>query len=186
MNKNDKRYLQTELLIRQSYIKLTKDKPKHMITVSEICNDAKINRGSFYLHYKDVYDLHSTLEDESISFITNIFNQYSFDGNFFQLVDLLFDEFLKEPLHIDFLLNLSTTAKNTLTQNTKKVTIEQWEQHSSLTDLQASIAYDYLVGGMISVLKNWMDHHFQDTEKYKDLFFVLATKGLHHYLYQKC
>lgn len=184
MNKNDKRYLQTELSIRENYIKLLKTRPSHIPTVSELCKAAKINRSSFYLHYKDVNDLHSILEDESFNFINKTFSQYSFNGCFHQLIDHLFENFLEEPLLIDFLLNISTDAKNALITYSKEVTIKEWEKKSSLTVQEAAIVYEYLVGGMIAVLKDWQDHDFQIPEKYKELFFYLSTEGLHHFLYK--
>ena len=42
------------------------------ITVTEITKKANINRGTFYLHYFDIYDMVEKLEDEIITKIKKI------------------------------------------------------------------------------------------------------------------
>lgn len=185
MNKNDKRYMQTELLIRKNFIELAKNKPNNMITVSEICQAANINRSSFYLHYKDVNDLYSTLETEAIDFINATFHQYAFDGKINKMIDLLFDSFLENPLQIDFLLNVSKTAREKLINLSKEKTIVEWKKHSSFTDTDASIAYDFISGGMTAILNSWLENNFENADRYKELFVYLASEGLHYYVYKE-
>lgn len=47
----------TEDAICNSFIGLLNDKPLEKITVADVCRVAKINRGTFYLHYRDINDL---------------------------------------------------------------------------------------------------------------------------------
>ena len=58
MNKKiDLRILKTKKLLYNSLIKLIKDKQFEDIKVADICNDALVNRSTFYAHYSDKYDL---------------------------------------------------------------------------------------------------------------------------------
>lgn len=41
-----------------------KEKPIKDISVKELTDLADINRGTFYLHYRDIYDMLEQLEDE--------------------------------------------------------------------------------------------------------------------------
>lgn len=43
---------------------LMSEKPSKSISVRELAERADINRGTFYIHYKDVGDLLQRLEDE--------------------------------------------------------------------------------------------------------------------------
>ena len=43
----------TKLLFRTALIELMQEKPFHKITVKEICEQADLNRTTFYLHYSD-------------------------------------------------------------------------------------------------------------------------------------
>ena len=52
----------TKELIQTSFIYILEEKPFESITIGDITKQAKINRGTFYLHYKDKYDLLDQME----------------------------------------------------------------------------------------------------------------------------
>ena len=58
--KQDRRTRYTRQVIKDTFLELLKQKSFTKITVTEICKDAEINRGTFYLHY---YDTHDVLSD---------------------------------------------------------------------------------------------------------------------------
>ena len=60
----DRRVRKTKRQLRLALMKLMADKSIKDISVRELAAIADINRGTFYIHYKDVYDLLSSLEDE--------------------------------------------------------------------------------------------------------------------------
>ncbi len=51
----DRRNKKTEQLIKRVFLKLLKEKSLNKITVAEIARLADLGRGTFYLHYGDVY-----------------------------------------------------------------------------------------------------------------------------------
>ena len=57
----------TKPLIRNAFITLLKEKSLEDITVHEIVEKALINRSTFYLHYKDKYDLYDAIVDDLLS-----------------------------------------------------------------------------------------------------------------------
>lgn len=61
---NDHRTRVTKLLIRRALTELMREKPIQNITVKELCDVAQINRGTFYTHYTDIYDLLEQIEQE--------------------------------------------------------------------------------------------------------------------------
>lgn len=63
----DKRIRRTKKLIRQALTTLMQKKEFQSITVTDIVREADINRGTFYAHYRDVYDLREKIESEMIS-----------------------------------------------------------------------------------------------------------------------
>ena len=70
---NDRRNLKTEKLIKDVFLNLLKTKDINKISVAEICRLADIGRGTFYLHYEDVYDLYESIENELITDLKNMF-----------------------------------------------------------------------------------------------------------------
>ena len=64
INDNDIRVRRTKKLLRSGVAELGKAKSVNKITVKELTDLVEINRGTFYLHYNDVYDLVDSIEDE--------------------------------------------------------------------------------------------------------------------------
>ena len=57
MNKSESKYFNTAIKMDLALISLLKKKPFDYITVSEICEEAGVNRSTFYLHYETIGDL---------------------------------------------------------------------------------------------------------------------------------
>lgn len=60
----DRRVRKTKHQLRQALLSLMSEKHAKSISVRELAERADINRGTFYIHYKDVNDLLQRLEDE--------------------------------------------------------------------------------------------------------------------------
>jgi AcrR family transcriptional regulator len=60
----DRRVRKTKRQLRLALMQLMSEKNVKDISVRELAAIADINRGTFYIHYKDVYDLLSQLEEE--------------------------------------------------------------------------------------------------------------------------
>ncbi|ACL19755.1 transcriptional regulator, TetR family [Desulfitobacterium hafniense DCB-2] len=73
MNKHDDlRVIKTRKLIKEAFYEAVHEKGFDKITVSDIAGKAMINRSTFYLHYKDKFDLLRSLEDEVLEDIEEI------------------------------------------------------------------------------------------------------------------
>lgn len=60
----DRRVRKTKALLRHCLAELMKTKKINEITVKELTDMSDLNRGTFYLHYRDVYDLLEQTEKE--------------------------------------------------------------------------------------------------------------------------
>lgn len=58
MNKNDLRVIKTKERIEEAMIELLQSRQLEKITVTELARVARINKGTFYLHYRDILDLY--------------------------------------------------------------------------------------------------------------------------------
>ncbi|MBR5872229.1 MAG: TetR/AcrR family transcriptional regulator, partial [Oscillospiraceae bacterium] len=72
MNKSESKYFNTAIRFDKALLSLIENKPFEYITVSEICEKAKVNRSTFYLHYENTSDLLK----ETISYVVNDFSSY--------------------------------------------------------------------------------------------------------------
>lgn len=59
--KNNLRFQEMDRKIREYFLSALSEREPDKITVQEICAHVGINRSSFYLHYRDVYDLLETM-----------------------------------------------------------------------------------------------------------------------------
>lgn len=69
----DRRNEKTEKLIKDVFLELLKAKDINKISVSEISRQANLGRGTFYLHYDDVYDLYESIENDVIEDLKSMF-----------------------------------------------------------------------------------------------------------------
>lgn len=69
------RNTKTKNKIKNSFVELINDKGFSVITISDITRKSEINRGTFYLHYKDKYDLLDQIKLEAIHHIKDILSK---------------------------------------------------------------------------------------------------------------
>ncbi|GEO62855.1 TetR family transcriptional regulator [Companilactobacillus nantensis] len=95
--------IQTEIKIQKAFIKLVNLNGFDKLSVKDLVNEAQINRGTFYLHYLDKYDLIEKYENEVLLQIEDIFNKYpkasptdiqndKYNNAFFQLFKYLYSQ----------------------------------------------------------------------------------------------
>ena len=72
MNKSESKYFNTATKMNLALISLLKKKTFEYITISEICETAKVNRSTFYLHYENITDL----LNETTQYLLNDFLSY--------------------------------------------------------------------------------------------------------------
>ena len=73
----DRRVRKTRRILRECLTRLLKEKKIQDITVRELAEMADINRGTFYLHYKDVFDLLEQIEQELTKELEEILDHHS-------------------------------------------------------------------------------------------------------------
>lgn len=64
MNQDSQRVTETKERIRDAFFELYAAKKIERISIKEITEKAQLNRGTFYVYYKDIYDLLEKTEDE--------------------------------------------------------------------------------------------------------------------------
>ena len=75
--KEDRRIRRTKRPLRQALAELMNEKEFKDITVKEISDRADLNRGTFYFHYTDTYDLREKIEDELVHDFKEVISNYS-------------------------------------------------------------------------------------------------------------
>ena len=74
--KEDRRIKRTKKMLKDSLASLLMEKDINLITVKEIVDLADLNRSTFYLHYRDIYDMLTQIENDMVEEINNIEAKY--------------------------------------------------------------------------------------------------------------
>jgi AcrR family transcriptional regulator len=147
--KSDRRVIYTKRVIKESLLNLLESNPLSKITIKEICNDAEINRGTFYRHYEDIYDLFEEIESE---FIDQVYLKSEEEFSINTLLNLIYTN---QGFYREFFFNHleSERIKNIL----EELMIEQplskdQHDHTAIVALNKFMYY-----GITGLIKEWVN-----------------------------
>ena len=167
----DRRIRKTRNALKNSLTTLLQEKNVKDISVKELTELADVNRGTFYLHYKDVFDL---LEQSELDLLDEF--ESVFDG-------VTGKEFVNEPGKIferiynmckdnaDFvrvLLSENGDIKflNSMSSFLKERCLRDWNELIKASDYKMFDAYfTFLVGGCVSLLQYWFTSGMNQSPK---------------------
>lgn len=164
--KVDQRVRITKNMLKSALIQLLKEKPLPSVTVKELCASAQINRGTFYTHYYDIYQLMEEIEDEmllelqkllqsnpvitsptseqSSSFITSIFE---FINNNKEMCKIL----LGDNGDKNFIYKIIQIGRD-------KCIEEYRELFHTSNPLQAEVFYTFVSHGFLGLIQFWLQN----------------------------
>lgn len=79
----------TKMVLQDSLFELMEKKPIEKITIKELCENADINRTTFYAHYSDQYDLLAKIENETISWAKDAIANLTYKNDRHESINML-------------------------------------------------------------------------------------------------
>lgn len=154
--KTDARVRYTKKIIRETFLDILKEKPVSKITVKEICDKAEINRGTFYKHYRDCYDLMEKIEEDALrQFVENIETT--------DIHTLLLSILEAVQSHAQLIRTMSDTAGSQgFIRRLKEYCfhhMDEWLEYSSdgsLSETARIAGSVFLAGGCSGVIEYWL------------------------------
>ncbi|WP_240758453.1 TetR/AcrR family transcriptional regulator [Lysinibacillus sp. SGAir0095] len=188
--KYERKTTQTKNDIKQAFISLLEEKNFHAITVRDITSHAHINRGTFYLHYLDKYDLLEKCEqeilqqleenaremlpanmkqylisDEPHPFIINIFTYFQENAPFLKVVlgpngDPSFEEKIRK-------LIIQKMFKN----------VSDFKRVEDL-NMPFEVITQFISSAIVGVIRYWLNSNMQQSPKeMANIMFQIMSKG---------
>ena len=163
-NTTDRRVRKTRGQLRQGLVRLMREKSIQDITVKELCEECDINRGTFYLHYKDIYDLVEQIENELFQEFESILMSYTIDDISRRPKQLLTDvcKFLDENRDICSALlgdNGDINFAQKLRGFIRKKCFNDISAAYNISDVsEFEFLYSYFESGFIGVARYWLQH----------------------------
>ena len=163
--KQDRRTRYTRQTIKDTFLELLKQKSFTKITVTEVCKNAEINRGTFYLHYYDIYDV-----------LSDIFNDMTQDM-FCQKIQM---ESQYRALFLDDAIAPILLEK--IAENTKEGYVTWLMSHSLLTFEQAESVFYFQMNGCLSINRLMLRNHCNDWKQIQTVIDKFIKAGLESFL----
>ena len=164
--KGNRRILYTKKIIKESLLKLLENKEIHQVTVTDICKDADINRGTFYTHYKDAYDLLQSMENELFSQIIKYIDETPVE-NYPDLLLLKVLELIAENKELCKILickHNDTKLLDKLIFIASKANLDHIYAASDNFDKSYYNYYiRYIIGGCISIIETWLENDLPES-----------------------
>lgn len=159
----DSRVRRTKRLLKQGLTELMAQKSIKKITVRELSELVDINRGTFYLHYKDIYDLVEQIENELFQEFESILMSYTIDDISRRPKQLLTDvcKFLDENRDICSALlgdNGDINFAQKLRGFIRKNALTTYPRHIISDVSEFEFLYSYFESGFIGVARYWLQH----------------------------
>ncbi len=163
----DRRISKTKLALKNSLIKLMQETNYKDISICDLCEDANLNRGTFYLHYKSIDELLKELENDFFSKLSKVITiNYPVLNNDFRNLCNDIINLVKEDQ--DFLRALISkngdySFRRRLTRYTKEIALNLNKFEIAADDEQyLPFFITYMVEGGVGLLLEWISNGCQE------------------------
>ena len=164
----DRRVTKTKNAIRSSLLSLMAEKPHPSISVSELCRRADIGRGTFYLHYNDVYEVVEEIEEEILDYFRDSCFRYFDSENQAGFQALVNNSLLwikdNEEIFRTFLLDPgSDFSAKFLSYLVDLFYYHDIKYHPSRVNKSSKYKIVQTCSGYLGAVRNWVSDHFPVT-----------------------
>jgi AcrR family transcriptional regulator len=160
-NTADRRVRKTQDRIRKTLISLLLEKDLSDITISELAGAADINRGTFYLHYRDIQDVFSQIEDELVGEFSQYITTYKKHSALLRMPAL--GELIRyinknEKICRALLRSRDSTFITRIIELSRPGSKQEFHQYYRRWDDEVFDYYfDFVSYGSIAVLRRWLE-----------------------------
>ncbi len=153
----------TKKRLREGLITLLREKPASEITVQELCSLVDINRGTFYYHYADIFDMLKKLEEDFFTEFNYIINDIKVsvlpDVDASNILTNVFSFFDENAVICEIMLGHN--GDMAFIQRLKKLVDDKcsdaWKAAGSLLgSAEYELFNSFIINGYIGLLETWL------------------------------
>lgn len=187
----DRRIRKTKKLLRDTLIELMNEKSLENITIKDLTERADLNRGTFYLHYRDIFDLLEQSENEMLQEMRDLlskidptaFIDYNSKNKSYPPIVELFEWFrnnykfgkaLMGPNgNISFLEKMKTVVENDFFKKQYRI------DEKNINPVFSEYFYAYIIYGFLGIIKQWYENDSSIPSKEMALILIkIALNGI--------
>jgi AcrR family transcriptional regulator len=166
-NAADRRVRRTQDRIRGALISLLLEKDLKDITVSELAGLADINRGTFYLHYRDIQEVFSQIEDELVEEFSQYITTYKSHSGLLRmptLGELIRYINMNEKICRALLHSRDSTFIARIIELSRPGSKQEFRQYYRHWDEELCDYYfDFVCHGSIAILRRWLESGMKES-----------------------
>ena len=176
---SDRRVKYTKMVLKESLLKLMEVKPIGKIQIKELCELADVNRGTFYTHYSDQFDLLRQVQDEFAAEITKLQDSRLTKGmSALEMITELLHYFTEQlPMcRILFNTNGGDELISKLMNSAYDRFLDGWKQKlKNPSDRQLEMLYVFISNGATAIVRNWILSNMRETPQEIARFILQAS-----------
>lgn len=176
---DDRRVRRTRAQLRRALTQLLAEKDLRSISVRELTDRADINRGTFYAHYRDIYDLMEHLENEFFTELHQRLSRYTPQQLQGDLAPVLEDVLHLVSENRDLLPSLlDPQSSDRFFLRLSGVIFDMYRRGWTLVyplgnGEEPNYCLSFVVSGMVGLVRSWAQRGFQEPP---DAIAALASR----------
>ncbi|MET3210623.1 UNVERIFIED_CONTAM: AcrR family transcriptional regulator [Paenibacillus sp. PvR008] len=186
----DKRIRRTKKLLRESLVLLLKEKDLKNITITDIVQQADINRGTFYKHYQYKEDLLGEVIDEVLLDLVDSYREPYRQVDTFVVGNMVastikifehiaqYSKFYEIVLKTDMLPGVQTKICDEL----KKLPIQDLVDTQQNNKINHAMQASYHAHAILGMIIEWVNEDFKHSPRYmaEQLLAIMRHDNLHN------
>lgn len=160
MDNLDNRVRYTKAVLQQALLKILQTKNIDKVTIKELCEEAKVNRGTFYLHYATPNDLLKEIEEQFIAENMAMFSPYFDSGYETSYMASLFAGILKdrEVCRVIMGKNGNPRFLERIQKMIRPYVVSGWcREFPDYRKEDLDYVYDFIFTGSMRLILNWIE-----------------------------
>ena len=182
--KEDRRVRRTKKLLTQALTQLLQEKQINEITVKELTDLADMNRGTFYLYYKDMFDMLEKIEDGMFEALDAIVSLHEHDDVSQQTKPILLDLFRfiqdnQEMCRVLLSPHGDMNFLHRLNEVVREKCLRAWPNiRKEKGEADFDYHYSFVVFGCAGIIRAWVNRNCSESaEKMAEMAYGMILRG---------
>lgn len=182
--KEDRRVRRTKKLLTQALTQLLQEKQINEITVKELTDLADMNRGTFYLYYKDMFDMLEKIEDGMFEALDAIVSLHEHDDVSQQTKPILLDLFRfiqdnQEMCRVLLSPHGDMNFLHRLNEVVREKCLKAWPNiRKEKGEADFDYHYSFVVFGCAGIIRAWVNRNCSESaEKMAGMAYGMILRG---------
>ena len=182
--KEDRRVRRTKKLLTQALTQLLQEKQINEITVKELTDLADMNRGTFYLYYKDMFDMLEKIEDGMFEALDAIVSLHEHDDVSQQTKPILLDLFRfiednQEMCRVLLSPHGDMNFLHRLNEVVREKCLKAWPDiRKEKGEANFDYHYSFVVFGCAGIIRAWVNCNCPESaEKMAEMAYGMILRG---------